>query len=302
MDIGVVIVTYNRINELKKAISCYENQTKLPKYIIIVNNYSSDGTMEFLKDWESIKTNFDKHVINLDENLGGSGGFYKGLEKSLNLDANWIWVADDDAYPEKDALQNIDKKYSEFKDDKNIVAICGAVINNGSIDTEHRRRIKPRKFYISEKSVSIDEYNKESFEIDLFSYVGTVLRKDSLIKYGLTEKDYFIYYDDTEHSLRLSRIGKIICIPSVKIIHNTNNETNNTINWKLYYGIRNRLHMYKKHFSKRYYIALYIRLKISMIKSKDSIYKKIVNSALIDSKNSTCGLHNVYRPGWKYTK
>ena len=51
MDIGVAIVTYNRLEKLKIALKKYENQTILPKYIIAVNNNSNDGTKEFLNEW-----------------------------------------------------------------------------------------------------------------------------------------------------------------------------------------------------------------------------------------------------------
>ena len=47
MDICAVIVTFNR---LEKALKKYEEQTKRPKYLLVVNNNSSDGTMEYLKN------------------------------------------------------------------------------------------------------------------------------------------------------------------------------------------------------------------------------------------------------------
>ena len=44
MKIGVVLVTYNRLEKLKIALKSYEEQTVLPKYILVVNNNSNDGT------------------------------------------------------------------------------------------------------------------------------------------------------------------------------------------------------------------------------------------------------------------
>ena len=37
MKRGVIIVTYNRIKELQKALRSYENQAYKPEYIIVVN-------------------------------------------------------------------------------------------------------------------------------------------------------------------------------------------------------------------------------------------------------------------------
>ena len=75
MDIGVVLVTFNRLNCLTKALDKYEIQKKKPKYIIVVNNCSNDGTEAFLKEWKNEKSEIEKYVINLKENTGGSGGF-----------------------------------------------------------------------------------------------------------------------------------------------------------------------------------------------------------------------------------
>ena len=52
-DIGAVIVTFNRLEKLKKALESYEKQTLLPKYIIVVDNASNDGTVEILKDYRN---------------------------------------------------------------------------------------------------------------------------------------------------------------------------------------------------------------------------------------------------------
>lgn len=83
-DIGVVIVTYNRLNKLKRTLSSYSSQKLLPKYILVVNNASTDGTDAFLSEWKLQNNQHDivaKYVINLSENRGGSGGFYIGQEK-----------------------------------------------------------------------------------------------------------------------------------------------------------------------------------------------------------------------------
>ena len=105
MNYGVVIVTYNRIEHLKKSLELYTRQTKNPSRIIVVDNHSNDGTIDFLNSWESeVVKKKKKEVIYLPENLGGSGGFYLGKKKALELDVDWIMVADDDAYPNEDYL------------------------------------------------------------------------------------------------------------------------------------------------------------------------------------------------------
>ena len=81
MNICVVIVTYNRLQKLQKALQSYETQTVLPYSIIVVNNCSTDGTSDFLNQWCAKDSHISrKTVINLKTNTGGAGGFHAGIE------------------------------------------------------------------------------------------------------------------------------------------------------------------------------------------------------------------------------
>lgn len=302
-SIGIVIVTFNRKNDLQKALKCYEEQSILPKYVVVVDNNSNDGTDEILKQWSQAKTDFNKYVVTLNKNIGGSGGFHTGLQKAMELDANWIWVADDDAFPELDALEKATKFLNNQDNIDEISAICGAVINNGGIDLNHRRRIKKNIFTIEQIPVDKELYNKEYFDLELFSYVGSIINKKYIEKVGLPEKEYFIFYDDTEHSYRLAKEGCILCVPSIKIHHDVPVGAE-TINWKSYYGIRNKLSFIKKHFPIRYYLYLKSKLNLGIIArtalKKDKKYVELIKSAVKDESNNITGLSKVYKPGWKY--
>lgn len=296
--IGVVLVTHNRIDMLIDALKCYDSQTRLPDYILIVNNASCDGTLEYLENWKSIQTKYEKKVINLDTNLGGSGGFYEGLMAAEKLKADWIWVADDDAFPQRDALEEAEKYIYINKDKLNgISSICGMVINEGRIDTFHRRWIKQYGIIIIDKKIPSRMYRK-CFELNAFSYVGTIINRKMLSEVGFPEKDYFIRFDDTEHSLRLSKKGKIICVPSIKIYHNV--KESNSIIWKSYYNWRNITHMYKKHFPRLCYLLFYYSVLvlsyIEIVLKIEIPINKIRIEALKDADNNKLGVHNEYHP------
>ena len=51
MELGVVIVTFNRLEKLKKALKAYEMQTCRPGRILVVDNCSTDGTDVYLQKW-----------------------------------------------------------------------------------------------------------------------------------------------------------------------------------------------------------------------------------------------------------
>jgi GT2 family glycosyltransferase len=255
--IGVVIVTFNRLEKLKTALSCFDNQTLLPEYIIVVDNCSTDGTHNFLQDWSSKKGLYQKVVITTETNIGGSGGYYTGLKASLGKNADWVWVSDDDAYPEKNALEEGNKFLSDFGNKvNNISAICGEVINNGKIDFFHRRSFSITSGKINIALAPKEDYSKPYFEINAFSYVGTIISKTKMLSAGLPRKEFFIGCDDTEHSLRLSKIGAIYCVPSIKIHHDLDSSLVKSnyfgISWRTYYEKRNHYFTYCEFFPNRY--------------------------------------------------
>ena len=104
MGVGVVLVTFNRLDKLKVALDKYDKQTLVPEYILVVDNHSNDGTKEYLEQWVGEEAAYKKYVHTLSSNTGGAGGFYKGMEEAVKLDAEWIWLSDDDAYPRPDCI------------------------------------------------------------------------------------------------------------------------------------------------------------------------------------------------------
>ena len=303
VKIGVVIVTYNRLDKLKKTLELFDKQTFLPNYIVVVDNASTDGTELFLKDWVVVSRKYDKNVIRMQENTGGSGGFYEGLKYAQNRTAEWIWVSDDDAFPDIDALERANEFFnihSKLLD--SIAAICGMVINGNKIDLLHRRSMKQKglrvKTYISQEQ----DYKKEFFELNCFSYVGTIINKSKLKEAGLTNKEYFLWWDDTEHSLRLSKTGLIYCVPSIKIYHNVG-MSNEGFTWKLYYNFRNYTDLCRKHFSmlsyKRYCFITILKTYVKDLLWINKQKNKMIRDAIRDAQNGKFGIDEVYTPTWK---
>lgn len=91
-----------------------------------------------------------------------------------------------------------------------------------------------------------------SFELDVFSYVGTFLNVKALHDVGICEKDLFIYADDAEHSLRIRKWGRIVCLPQLKILHDcgakAQKDDGSLMSWRNYYLMRNRMFLLKRHY------------------------------------------------------
>ena len=99
MKIIAVVVTFNRRELLKRNIECLR-RNKPVSSILVVNNGSTDGTKEWLDEQQ------DLSVIH-QANVGGSGGFYTGIEHAYQSGADWIWCMDDDVFPRENCLEKL---------------------------------------------------------------------------------------------------------------------------------------------------------------------------------------------------
>lgn len=305
MKIGAVVVTYNRLEKLKVSLKKFEEQIQQPSYVIVANNASTDGTAEYLDQWKQEPSGFERIVITMDSNMGGSGGFHAGIKKGLELEAEWIWVSDDDAFPQEDALKQASDYLEAQKDLAAISAICGKVIKDGEMDIAHGKMYFKRGIHICEAAAPVEKYTQKEFEMSTFTYVGTIMNKSKLLQAGLPNKDYFIYWDDLEHGMRMRQIGKIICVPAIVAYHNVGKESEG-INWKLYYSYRNMIDTYHKHFKGACYdyfcLKIWVKIILNTLTGKKKPEINILQTAFSDARHQRFGIHPVYKPGWELGK
>lgn len=297
--VSVVIVTFNRLNKLQHALDCFDNQTQDFDNLIIVDNCSTDGTKEFLEQWLLKQSRYKKHLVSLDHNTGGSGGFYEGEKKALTLSTDWVYVSDDDAYPDPTMMEKFYAFASQRTEEK-ISAIASVVLfPDGTINAGHRGT-----YHIDNNHFSFtpaNEYDRPYFEINCISYVGVFLSSNALRHSGLVNKDFFIYQDDFEHSIRLNKYGGMYCISEMSVIHDVLPDvpyTPKTI-WKEYYAYRNCAYMLLKHFPKVGRKYIYYELK-DIHAHKDASLSPIQRMKLEGIKDAILGksgIHKVYKPG-----
>lgn len=207
--VTAIVVTYNRKKLLEECISSILNQTVSVKKIIVINNASTDGT-EKLFEPNGILNNKIIECINMKSNTGGSGGFYEGMSRVLNEKTDWAWVMDDDTIPNRDCLEKLLAAHKElnknkdYKDGKrkisfyasSIFGASGEFMNVPNIDFSNSKNGYP-SFY--------EHLNHALLRIKDATFVSLLISKDAILKVGLPCKDYFIWGDDGEYTLRLTK-------------------------------------------------------------------------------------------------
>lgn len=201
---AAIIVTYNRLELLKICLTAVESQSLQPTTIIIVNNNSTDGTTTFLRSWEKSQSSINKIVINMKSNTGGAGGFHYGIKQAIKMKCDWVWIMDDDVVPDETALENL------LQAAKNLNGISGyyssLVFNKNRTSTVNVPQIDLK---LSEANYpNWPEYlQKGIVKIKATTFVSLLVSRESILQVGLPIKEFFIWGDDTEFTLRLAKAG-----------------------------------------------------------------------------------------------
>lgn len=105
-NVIAVVVTYNRQKLLFECLDAIFRQTYSISRLILVDNCSTDGTSEALA-----KKGYLEHpkmtYVKTKANIGGAGGFYKGIRKCMEFSYDWIWLMDDDTVPSAECLEQL---------------------------------------------------------------------------------------------------------------------------------------------------------------------------------------------------
>lgn len=256
-EVLVGIVTFNRKQKLLKTL---EECKRLGfQDILVVDNGSSDGTREYLREQPGVRTIFSE------KNEGGSGGFNQAMRHFIGeTTCKWLLTIDDDAYPDFSYQKLLSYLHSE----------------NGAAHPAHAFRViypdgplckmnrpgtnmldcSPLKrmagdFHIDERT--------EARLVDFAGFVGLLLKRETIQRIGIVSKTFFIYSDDTYYTLSISRqLGQIAYRPDFVVIHDCNRSSVKLTNhdgWRVEKDVVNKIVLIREYsrFVKAY-IVLYI--------------------------------------------
>ncbi|MDY6536458.1 glycosyltransferase family 2 protein [Acinetobacter faecalis] len=239
MKVVVVIVTYNRKNLLVTCLEAIAQQSYDYERVILVDNASTDGTIEFLEA-KKILNHPKLTLLKQTENTGGAGGFSAGMKYAFEHGADYVWMMDDDAVPHQNALEQLMNHATPNH-------IYGSLAVNGE-DTAWTTTLLPG-------SKTIDSKNLIPIisEVQSLPFLGYLTSKEIFEKLGLPDNSYFIAADDVEYCLRAQRAGFKTYVCGQSYIEHPKSDRYpfnlfgkkliclKLVPWKRYYDTRNRL-------------------------------------------------------------
>jgi len=257
--VAAVVVTFNRLEKLRRTIASVRASGHRPDVIIVVNNASTDGTTDYL---DSIADQDDLAVLQLPENLGGAGGFAAGLRHAWELGHDWFWLMDDDCYPEADSLRRLLDEHMAVEESQGdrLSFSCSIVKAPGGELCEMNEAVTvwdwPRYYVRGLNSVRVSEC----------TFVSVLFPRWTVEEYGLPLAEYFIWFDDKEFTKRLTKAeGPGIQVLDSQVVHDMG--VNRGVNygqitdadlWKFWYGTRNQA-SYRWHHEGKWSYVDYVR-------------------------------------------
>ncbi|WP_203623687.1 MULTISPECIES: glycosyltransferase [unclassified Lacticaseibacillus] len=296
--IGALVVTFNRPEKLVNTLQSLQTQTTAIESILVIDNHSSDNIAKENKiNCDSFSNVEYKY---LSANLGGAGGFAEGLKVLQTLSLDYVLVSDDDVVYSSDYVRLL---LAQVEETTGTVVLTGTVKNktDGSIELLHRRRLVSEKPFIKQESVHRDDYAKD-FQYDVFSFIGVMIPMAVINTIGVPRADFFIWFDDTEYSLRIKRHYTIRNVSAAVIYHDDSLNSTHSGTWKNYYGFRNELTVeyetQRRHslvFTLAYFFKNFLAILRSHYQNKLYVSGCLYNGT-VDAYLNRLGLSPKYKP------
>ncbi len=206
-EVCAVILTYNRIDLLRQCLRAVLHQSRPPTRIFVVDNASQDGTHQILaKEFPQVK------VVRLEVNLGSAGGFTAGLERAVQSGAEWVWMLDDDCFPEREALGALLENIERFPHKPRPSVLASLVLDADG-----------RPHPVSQPVCGVRRppwrARGSRTSIRATTFVSTLINLRDVERLGLPMTEYFINRDDTEFTGRLLRRGFGLMVPESRVVH-----------------------------------------------------------------------------------
>jgi len=227
-ELSIIVVNWNTKQLLKNCLSSIQKIRKEVEglEIIVVDNGSKDGSVEFVKGLGS-QVRLIKNTKNL--------GFAKANNQGIKIaKGKYIFLLNSDTVVKRGALKKLVKYLEEHKD---IAAVSPMLLNpDGSTQIKshlkfpsvwriilyHNVLLRPIIMCSLLRYLVVDRANnKLPFEVDHLSGAALIASRRVWQKTGGLDEDYFFFFEDVDWCYRVRKegLGKLIIVPGAKVIH-----------------------------------------------------------------------------------
>jgi GT2 family glycosyltransferase len=241
-SVVTIVLTWNSADFIEECLSSLI-KSSYPTNILVVDNNSSDNTREVIsKKFPKIK------LVNSGSNIGYAGGNNFGIKIAQKENPEYIFLLNPDATVQKDCLKNLISRMNSEKDvglaspiilynDSKVIWYAGSSINWHNGVTSH----------IGANEIDEGQYSN-NLHTERANGCAMIIRASKLREVGLMDEHYFLYYEETDWSVRFSNAGYSIgLVPAAITWHKASSSTGGHKSALYhYYMTRNRLYFMSK--------------------------------------------------------
>jgi len=187
-NLYAVVVTYNRADFLRNLLLSFARLATPPAGILVVDNASTDHTAEVVAEAIAAQGPGVRYE-RLERNVGGAGGFHRGVELALESGAEWLWLMDDDVEVLPGAVEALEKFTPHYS------CIIGRRYDaNGKPFFWQHHFVEALGVFLP---VSRDVFkHSDVFRTNVGNFEGMLVKASVARDIGLPDPRFFITWDD----------------------------------------------------------------------------------------------------------
>lgn len=228
--ISVIILNFNGKRYLEKCLSSLESQTYRDFEVIVVDNASSDGSVDYLKAGFPLV-----RIVENKKNLGFAGGTNSGIRRA---EGEYILTLNNDTQVDRRFLECLAEPMQSDKS----VGVCASkmLLPDGRINSAGI--CLSRSGAAWDRGMFEQDHGQYDCQQEVFgACAGAALyRKEMLDEIGLFDEDFFLYMEDVDLAFRAKLAGwKCVYVPEAVVYHHHGGTAGFGSDLAVYYGNRN---------------------------------------------------------------
>lgn len=296
--VSIIIINYNtKLLTLDCLKSIYQHTKDIDFEVIVVDNASSDGSVEAIRESFPIVK-----VIEPNENLGFGRANNLGAKDAKG---EYLFLLNSDTLLIENSIKKLYDFYIE-NEEKLHIGVLGCTLVDKDLNLIHSGgdfptiwryifdnplRVLNKIFKTNKSTFKKFSYNDTLTKVDMVTGADMFLSKKSFDKVGGFDERFFLYYEETDMEYKLMKLGYSHYITNItKIIHLEGGSMNYS-NWKRKIVQNSQTLYFKLNHSKFFLLyALYeflitpirfLQLKYSFKDNLDFVRSNIKNIFLI---------------------
>ncbi len=237
-NVNAVVLTWNDVDMARRCIASVLAGSYRPQWVVVVDNGSDFPTLEPLKtDFPEIET------VQLPENMGFTAGCNRGIERAMDLGADYVFLLNNDTIIHAAAVERL----VEAMEADPAAGMASAVL----LDPGDEKRIQffqvkpfPNKAYGKHSFVGqpLGEDHRKTVETGFAPACAVLFRASALRRVGLFDESLFTNWEDYDLCMRLRRAGyRLLTVGTAEVVHAHGQTTGRVSPFITYFSVRNRL-------------------------------------------------------------